>query len=137
MQETAAKPTLDVLRERLQHLGTLERLESTTEPEFTRWTDTRLDRWIVDWALRNGKEKTARMIASEKGIEVRPQLRSRACGSANQITARAETGGYRSVFGHTPHRRRAEPQELYGGARVVQREQGCAAQAQGAATFAH
>ncbi|EIW55245.1 glucose-induced degradation complex subunit FYV10 [Trametes versicolor FP-101664 SS1] len=69
MQETAAKPTLDVLRERLQHLGTLERLESTTEPEFTRWTDTRLDRWIVDWALRNGKEKTARMIASEKGIE--------------------------------------------------------------------
>ena len=76
MQETAAKPTLNVLRERLKHLGALEKIESTTQPEFTRWTDARLDRWIVDWALRNGKEKTARMIASEKGIEVRPQWRA-------------------------------------------------------------
>lgn len=27
---------------------------------------------MVDWALRSGKEKTARMIAKEKHIEVRP-----------------------------------------------------------------
>lgn len=38
--------------------------------EFNRWADTRLDRWLVDWALRTGKEKTARQIAHDRGIEV-------------------------------------------------------------------
>ncbi|KAI0764574.1 CTLH/CRA C-terminal to lish motif domain-containing protein [Trametes elegans] len=69
MQESAGKPTLNVMRERLQHLRAVEDLDSTTSPDFLRWADIRLDRWIVDWALRNGKEKTARMIAAEKGIE--------------------------------------------------------------------
>ncbi|KAI8976668.1 CTLH/CRA C-terminal to lish motif domain-containing protein [Trametes punicea] len=69
MQESAGKPTLDVMRERLQHLAAVEELESSDMPEFTRWADVRLDRWLVDWSLRNGKEKTARMIATEKGIE--------------------------------------------------------------------
>ncbi|KAI0642593.1 CTLH/CRA C-terminal to lish motif domain-containing protein [Trametes meyenii] len=69
MQESAGKPTLSVMRERLQHLGAMEELESISTPEFTQWADVRLDRWLVDWSLRNGKEKTARMIAAEKGIE--------------------------------------------------------------------
>ncbi|KAL7277393.1 hypothetical protein ACG7TL_009255 [Trametes sanguinea] len=69
MQESAGKPTLNVMRERLQHLGAVEQFESQRVPEFTRWADVRLDRWLVDWSLRNGKEKTARMIAAEKGIE--------------------------------------------------------------------
>ncbi|KAI0332824.1 hypothetical protein GY45DRAFT_1320396 [Cubamyces sp. BRFM 1775] len=69
MQESAGKPTLNVMRERLQHLGAVEALESTNTPEFTRWADIRLDRWLVDWSLRNGKEKTARKIAAEQGIE--------------------------------------------------------------------
>jgi hypothetical protein len=34
-------------------------------------TDARLDRWLVDLALRTGNQKTARMIAEEKNIEVR------------------------------------------------------------------
>lgn len=58
------------MRERLQHLGAVEDIPSVNEPEFTRWADTRLDRWLVDWALRTGKEKTARMIAEDRGIEV-------------------------------------------------------------------
>jgi len=62
------------MRERLQHLGLLENVQSTNSPEFARWADTRLDRWLVDWCLRNGKEKTARQIAREKDIEVRTQL---------------------------------------------------------------
>ena len=70
MQETAGAPTLNVIRERLQHLATLEETESANSPEFTRWADIRLDRWLVDWSLRNGKEKTARAIAAQKGIEV-------------------------------------------------------------------
>lgn len=58
------------MRERLQHLGAVENMTSNG-PEFTRWADTRLDRWLVDWSLRNGKERTARKIAKEKNIEVR------------------------------------------------------------------
>ncbi|KAI0716452.1 CTLH/CRA C-terminal to lish motif domain-containing protein [Earliella scabrosa] len=69
MQDTAGTPTLNVVRERLQHLGAVEDIESSNAPEFTRWADVRLDRWLVDWCLRNGKEKTARMIAAQKGIE--------------------------------------------------------------------
>ncbi|PIL23547.1 transporter [Ganoderma sinense ZZ0214-1] len=69
MQESAGTPTLNVMRERLQHLATVEDIESSTAPEFTRWADVRLDRWLVDWCLRNGKEKTARMITAQKGIE--------------------------------------------------------------------
>ncbi|KAH9848379.1 CTLH/CRA C-terminal to lish motif domain-containing protein [Lenzites betulinus] len=69
MQETAGKPTLEVMRERLEHLGALEGIEATNTHEFREWSDVRLDRWLVDWSLRNGKEKSARKIASEKGIE--------------------------------------------------------------------
>lgn len=76
MQESAGTPTLNVMRERLQHLATVEEIESSAAPEFTRWADVRLDRWLVDWCLRNGKEKTARMITAQKGIEVRPHLSS-------------------------------------------------------------
>lgn len=70
LHETAGKPTQDVMRERLHHLATVEALQSTTQPEFSRWADTRLDRWLVDWCLRAGKDKSARSIAKEKGIEV-------------------------------------------------------------------
>ena len=58
------------MRERLQHLAAVEEMQSANTPEFARWADTRLDRWLVDWALRHGKEKTARMIAHDRGIEV-------------------------------------------------------------------
>lgn len=57
------------MRERLQHLSAIESMQSTNSPEFSRWADTRLDRWLVDWALRNRKEKTARQIAKERNIE--------------------------------------------------------------------
>jgi len=69
LQETAGKPTQDVMRERLHHLATIETLPTASGPEFTRWADTRLDRWLVDWCLRHGKEKTARKITKEKDIE--------------------------------------------------------------------
>ncbi|KAJ2925421.1 hypothetical protein H1R20_g11690, partial [Candolleomyces eurysporus] len=69
LQETAAKPTLDVMRERLHHLGTIVNTDSPNADEFARWADTRLDRWIVDWCLRTGKERTAKQVAKERGIE--------------------------------------------------------------------
>ena len=58
------------MRERSQHLATVESLQTETDPEFSRWADTRLDRWLVDWSLRMGKERTARQIAQDRGIEV-------------------------------------------------------------------
>lgn len=70
LHTNSGKPTQDVMRERLQHLGTIESLQSTSVPDFGRWADTRLDRWLVDWTLRNGKGKTARKIAHDKNIEV-------------------------------------------------------------------
>jgi macrophage erythroblast attacher len=70
LQETAGKPTLDVTRERLQHLTAVEALQTTASLDFSRWADTRLDRWLVDWALRSGREKTARKLAHDKNMEV-------------------------------------------------------------------
>ncbi|KAI0078325.1 hypothetical protein K474DRAFT_1594232 [Panus rudis PR-1116 ss-1] len=69
LHNTSGKPTLSVMRERFQHLATVETIQSESDPEFARWADTRLDRWLVDWALRNGKENTAKQIANEKGLE--------------------------------------------------------------------
>jgi len=38
--------------------------------ELNTWTDIRLDRWLVDWTLRNGFHETANLIAKERNIEV-------------------------------------------------------------------
>ncbi|TFY52525.1 hypothetical protein EVJ58_g9968 [Rhodofomes roseus] len=69
LQSSSGSPTLGVMRERFQHLMSVETMQTTKDPEFARWADTRLDRWLVDWSLRNGKEKTAKMIADDRGIE--------------------------------------------------------------------
>ncbi|KAG5643634.1 hypothetical protein DXG03_000560 [Asterophora parasitica] len=69
LQDTAGKPTQDVMRERLSHLSTVETISTASGPEYNRWADTRLDRWLVDWCLRSGMEMTARKVAKEKNIE--------------------------------------------------------------------
>ncbi|KAG6820271.1 hypothetical protein H0H93_003101 [Arthromyces matolae] len=69
LHETAGKPTQDVLRDRIHHLTLIENIAVMGNPEYNRWADTRLDRWLVDWCLRLGMEKTARKIATEKNIE--------------------------------------------------------------------
>lgn len=71
LQENNGRPTLDVTHERLHHLALIETLPTTNCPDFSRWADTRLDRWLVDWTLRAGREKTARKLAQERSIEVR------------------------------------------------------------------
>ncbi|KAJ7598866.1 CTLH/CRA C-terminal to lish motif domain-containing protein [Mycena floridula] len=69
LHEKAGKPTQDVIRERFQHLALLENLQHSDNPDIGQWADSRLDRWLVDWTLRNGKEKTARNIAENRDIE--------------------------------------------------------------------
>ena len=63
------------MRDRILHLNNVDDLQSAGDSDYVRWTDIRLDRWLVDWALRHGKEHTARVIAQEKNIEVLSALR--------------------------------------------------------------
>ncbi|KAI0261599.1 CTLH/CRA C-terminal to lish motif domain-containing protein [Gloeopeniophorella convolvens] len=69
LQESSGAPTLGVMRERSNHLAAIENIQNSKDPEYTRWEDTRLDRWVVDWVLRHGRDQAARHIAQEKGIE--------------------------------------------------------------------
>jgi macrophage erythroblast attacher len=63
------------MKERLHHLSVLEDAQAQTSPEYQRWSDTRLDRWLIDWTLRTGRERTAKKITAEKDIHVyHPQL---------------------------------------------------------------
>ncbi|KAG8854453.1 GID complex subunit containing RING finger motif [Tulasnella sp. 330] len=70
LQTNNVTPSHAAMRRRLNHLAAFEALTSTDQPQFSDWADTRLDRWLVDWSLRNGKERTAKCIAHAKGIEV-------------------------------------------------------------------
>ena len=75
MNEGVGTPTQAVMKERLQHLSVVEDAQAQTTPEYQRWSDTRLDRWLVDWTLRTGRERTAGKITTEKDIHVSsPQL---------------------------------------------------------------
>jgi len=70
LHSSSVEPAQSSMRRRLSHLSTFESLTTTDQPEFSEWSDARLDRWLVDWALRNGKVETALSIAKHKNIEV-------------------------------------------------------------------
>jgi len=75
MNEGVGIPTQAVMKERLQHLSVVEDAQAQTTPEYHRWSDTRLDRWLIDWTLRTGRERTAEKITTEKDVHVSyPQL---------------------------------------------------------------
>jgi hypothetical protein len=54
----------------VEHIQELEAFPTADSVEYNQWTDTRLDRWLVDWALRTGKPETARSLTKAKGLEV-------------------------------------------------------------------
>lgn len=60
------------MRRRLTHLSELDGFQTTDSPGYAEWSERRLDRWLVDWNLRTGKEATAKTIARARGIEVSP-----------------------------------------------------------------
>ncbi|CAE6482522.1 unnamed protein product [Rhizoctonia solani] len=70
IQTNHVAPTQVSLRQRLDHLTTLESAATTDQPEYIRWTEARTDRWLVDWALRNSRDETALTLAREKGLEL-------------------------------------------------------------------
>ncbi|KAG8952175.1 GID complex subunit containing RING finger motif [Tulasnella sp. 419] len=73
LHENSNAPAQASMRRRLDHLTDFEKLVSTEQPEFNAWSDTRLNRWLVDWALRNGREETAKAVAKNSDIEVKPR----------------------------------------------------------------
>ncbi|CAG8767224.1 1429_t:CDS:2, partial [Acaulospora colombiana] len=66
VHEKGTTPIVATMRTRLRHLDELDKLD---ENELDPWTDTRINRWLVDWNLRNGHMETARLLADENGIE--------------------------------------------------------------------
>ncbi|KAI9102804.1 CTLH/CRA C-terminal to lish motif domain-containing protein [Phlyctochytrium arcticum] len=50
---------------RLTHLKELMGIQSAESDEYTRWSQTRLDRILADYMLRNGYAETAGLLASE------------------------------------------------------------------------
>ncbi|KAI0044960.1 hypothetical protein FA95DRAFT_1496231 [Auriscalpium vulgare] len=95
LQDTVGSSTQDVMRERLQHLMSIEEVYSSKDGDYAQWEEIRLDRWLVDWVLRHGKERSARKIAQERDIErlvdielfmdirrIEDALRSRSCAEA-------------------------------------------------------
>ncbi|KAG8718739.1 GID complex subunit containing RING finger motif [Ceratobasidium sp. 394] len=69
LQATSVAPTQSSFKQRLDHLLALEGAATTDQPDYIQWTETRTDRWLVDWALRNSREETALTLAREKGLE--------------------------------------------------------------------
>ncbi|QRW02883.1 macrophage erythroblast attacher [Ceratobasidium sp. AG-Ba] len=69
LQTSSVAPTQNSFRQRLDHIAILEAATTTDQPDYIQWTNTRTDRWLVDWALRNSREETALTLAQEKGLE--------------------------------------------------------------------
>lgn len=70
LEETKAEEANYVNRSRirLEHLNELSMMTSQEQPSYIRWSKTRHDRIMVDYALRQGLIDTASKIASDAGI---------------------------------------------------------------------
>ncbi|KAI8815773.1 CTLH/CRA C-terminal to lish motif domain-containing protein [Fimicolochytrium jonesii] len=68
--ETKAEEFTSVERTktRLNHLTDVMSVTSSESPAFNRWCQTRMERLLVDYMLRNGYSRTAQAIASELKI---------------------------------------------------------------------
>ncbi|KAI9006120.1 CTLH/CRA C-terminal to lish motif domain-containing protein [Gaertneriomyces semiglobifer] len=53
---------------RIEHLTTLMGITNAESEDYARWCQTRLDRVMVDYMLRNGFRESARRLAEEKGV---------------------------------------------------------------------
>ncbi|KAI7859484.1 CTLH/CRA C-terminal to lish motif domain-containing protein [Circinella umbellata] len=57
------------LKARVNHLNEISGITSAKAPEFQRWSDTRLNRVIVDYLLREGLTETAKQVAQANHVE--------------------------------------------------------------------
>ncbi|KAK6350612.1 GID complex subunit containing RING finger motif, variant 2 [Orbilia javanica] len=56
-------------RKRVSHLNRLYSLSSLLDEEYESWSKVRLDRFMVDYMLRNGYSNSAQQLAKKQGIE--------------------------------------------------------------------
>ncbi|KAI8813673.1 CTLH/CRA C-terminal to lish motif domain-containing protein [Cladochytrium replicatum] len=56
-------------RQRLEHVGQLYAIESSESEEYARWSQTRLDRILVDYLLREKYGESAKLLSAESGIQ--------------------------------------------------------------------
>lgn len=56
-------------RKRVSHLNDLHSLSSLLEDGYESWSKIRLDRFMVDYMLRNGYSNSAKQLAKKQGIE--------------------------------------------------------------------
>ncbi|KZT52377.1 hypothetical protein CALCODRAFT_487179 [Calocera cornea HHB12733] len=95
LNERSLAPAHAKVRQRIEHVAVVDRVAGVEDPVYREYSRTRLDRWIVDWALRNGRTETAKQVAKERGIEdlvdidlfseistIERSLLSRSCGPA-------------------------------------------------------
>lgn len=54
---------------RIQHLQELHEIPSLADVKYDNWSQTRLDRLLVDYLLRQGYTQSAKELANEKGID--------------------------------------------------------------------
>ncbi|ATZ54039.1 Bcfyv10 [Botrytis cinerea B05.10] len=54
---------------RIKHISSLYEIKSLEDVKYEEWSQTRLDRLLVDYLLRNGYKESATALAKEKHIE--------------------------------------------------------------------
>ncbi len=50
-------------------MAAFESITHSSDPQYDQWMDTRMDRWLVDWMLRQGRVESAIKLAESKGIQ--------------------------------------------------------------------
>ena len=55
---------------RLNHLTELTEIQNADSDKYYRWSKTRLNRYIVDYMLRNNYIESAKILAKNSNIEV-------------------------------------------------------------------
>ncbi|EJU03737.1 macrophage erythroblast attacher isoform 1 [Dacryopinax primogenitus] len=69
LQDRSLSPAHGKVRKRIEHVAAIDAFTGVDDPMYKSFSRTRLDRWIVDWALRTGRTETAKAVANAKGIE--------------------------------------------------------------------
>ncbi|KZS87276.1 hypothetical protein SISNIDRAFT_491234 [Sistotremastrum niveocremeum HHB9708] len=68
LHSNAGAPTLKVTKTRLDQLSLVEDMQTQDDPRYPKWADTRLNKWIVDWALRTGRIQTAEKLTQSQDL---------------------------------------------------------------------
>lgn len=88
-------PMQQAMRARTDHLVGLESIPSTSSLEYAQWSETRMDRWLVDSMLRSGRFNSGKALAQAKHIEVSfVLLYGSICGTDRDPSA---VGRYRNL----------------------------------------